>query len=125
MKSAQFSAWPTTTLRGAEAGRSMWCSPTFPAPPAAFELPCVTYALELLRELRTDWVGWIENGLDGTFVVVLAPERISDLNGHLSRVEKWKSAKDFLAIRFHLEGRAYIMQRSGFVAPGDRHVSTA
>jgi hypothetical protein len=104
--------------------RNLRCSPTFPAATAAFELPCVTHALELLRELRTDWVGWIENGLDGTFVVVLAPERISDLNELMSRVEKWISAQDFLAIRFHLEGRAYIMQRSGFVGPGDRiHVS--
>src|SRR3954462_10587830 len=92
-------------------------SPPSSVATAAFELPCVTHALELLRELRTDWVGWIENGLDGTFVVVLAPERISDLNELMSRVEKWIIPKDFLAIRSHLEGRPYIMQRSGFVGP--------
>ena len=99
-------------------------SPPFPAATAAFELPGVTQALELLRALRTDWVGWIENGLAGTFVVVLAPERISELDELMSRVEKWITAQDFLAIRFHLEGRAYIMQRGGFVGPADRnHVS--
>jgi len=54
-------------------------SPPFPAATAAFELPCVTHALELLRELHTEWVGWIENRLDGTFVVVLAPETIGEL----------------------------------------------
>jgi hypothetical protein len=100
------------------------CPPTFPAATVAFKVPCVMHALELLRELRAEWVGWIENGLDGTFVVVLAPERISDLNELMSRVERWITAQDFLAIRFHLEGRAYIMQRGGFVGPGDRnHVS--
>ena len=88
-------------------------SPPFPAATAAFELPCVTHALELLRELRTEWVGWIENGLDGTFVVVLAPETIGELNQLMSRVGTWITAQDFLAIRFHLDGRAHIMQRAG------------
>ncbi len=96
------------------------CSPTLPAATAAFEVPCVTHALELLRELRTDWVGWIENGLDGTFVVVLAPDTIGELNQLMSRVEAWITAQDFLAIRFHLEGRAHIMQRGGFVGPANR-----
>jgi hypothetical protein len=94
-------------------------SPGFPTATAAFELPSVNHALELLRELR-NWVCWIENGLDGTFVVVLAPERISDLNGLMSRVEKWIAEQEFLAMRFHLDGRAYIMQRDGFVGPWDR-----
>jgi hypothetical protein len=78
------------------------------------------HALELLRELRTEWVGWIENGLDGTFVVVLAPETIGELNRLMSRVGTWITAQDFLAIRFHLEGRSHIMQRGGLVAPADR-----
>jgi hypothetical protein len=95
-------------------------SPPSSVATAAFELPCVTHALELLRELRTDWVGWIENGLDGTFVVVLAPERIGELNQLMSRVGTWITAQDFLAIRFHLEGRAYIMHRGGSVGPADR-----
>jgi hypothetical protein len=38
----------------------------------------------------------------------------------MSRVEKWITAQDFLAIRFHLDGRAYIVQRGGFVGPADR-----
>ena len=95
-------------------------SPPFPPATAAFELPCVTHALELLRELHTEWVGWIENRLDGTFVVVLAPETIGELNQLMSRVGTWITAQDFLAIRFHLEGRAYIMHRGGSVRPADR-----
>ena len=76
-------------------------------------------ALELLGELRTDWVGWIENGLDGTFVVVLAPEAMGDLDRLMSRVEGWITGQQFLALRFHLDGRAYIMQRGGVVRPVD------
>lgn len=53
-------------------------------------------------------------------VVVLAPETIGELNQLMSRVGTWIAAQDFLAIRFHLEGRAHIMQRGGFVAPADR-----
>ena len=100
--------------------RDPMSSPPFPAATAAFEVPCVMHALELLRELRTEWVGWIENGLDGTFVVVLAPETIGELNQLMSRVGTWIATQDFLAIRFHLDGRAHIMQRGGFVGPADR-----
>lgn len=76
-------------------------------------------ALELLGELRADRVGWIENGLDGTFVVVLASEAIGDLDQLLSRVEGWITGQQFLALRFHLDGCAYIMQRGGVVRPVD------
>jgi hypothetical protein len=97
-------------------------SPRFPTTTAVFEMPGLTHALELLRELQADWGGWIENGLDGTFVVVQAPEKISELNELMSSVERWIAEQAFLAIRFHLDGRVYIMQRGGYVgrAQGDR-----
>jgi hypothetical protein len=97
-------------------------SPRFPTTTAAFELPGLTHALELLGELQADWVGWIENGLDGTFVVVLAPEKISELNELMASVERWIAEQAFLAIRFHLDARVYIMQRGGYVGrvDGDR-----
>lgn len=91
----------------------------FPPRAAAFEVPSVPQALELLGELRTDWVGWVENGLDGTFVVVLAPEAVGDLDQLLSRVDGWITGQRFLALRFHLDGCAYIMQRGGVVRPVD------
>ena len=93
----------------------------YPSTTAAFELPSVPHAMELLEELRSNWVGWIESRLDGIFVVVEAPERISELEELLASVEKWVSDQAFLAIRFHLEGRAYILQRGGFIgrAVGD------
>jgi acylphosphatase len=75
--------------------------------------------MELFEELQSNWVGWIENRLDGIFVVVQAPERISELNELLTSVEKWVSGQAFLAIRFHLEGRAYILQRGGFIGRAD------
>ena len=52
-------------------------SSRFPTTTAAFELPGLTHALELLDALQSDWGGWIENGLDGTFVVVPAPDKIN------------------------------------------------
>jgi hypothetical protein len=70
--------------------------------------------MELLEELQSH-CGWVENGLDGTFVVVLAPERISELDELLASVETWINEQTFLAIRFYLDGRVYIMQRGGFV----------
>jgi len=80
----------------------------------------VMHACEGRRELRTEWVGWIENGRYGTFVVGLAPETIGELKQLMARVGTWITTQDFLAIRFHLDGRAHIMQRGGFVAPADR-----
>jgi hypothetical protein len=91
----------------------------FPPTTAAFELPCLTAAMELLNWLQSDWVGWIENGLAGTFVVVLAPERVSQLDELLGSVESWIAKQAFLAIRFHLGGRMYLMQRDGFIGSAD------
>lgn len=90
------------------------CFPTT----AVFELPCLTHALELLEELQTvSWTGWVENGLDGVFVVISAPERSADLPALTSHVGRWLDGRHYLAIRFHLEGRRYIMQRRGLVEP--------
>ena len=90
-----------------------------PSTTAAFELPSVPHAIELFGELHSNWVGWIENRLEGIFVVVRAPERISELNELLASVEKWLNEQAFLAIRFHLDGRVYVMQRGGFIGPAD------
>ena len=87
----------------------------YPSTTAAFELPSVPHAIELVKVLQSNWGGWIETRLDGIFVVVRTPERISELDELLARVEKWVSDQAFLAIRFHLEGRAYILQRGGFI----------
>ena len=92
----------------------------FPSTAFAFELPSVPHATNLFTELQANWGGWIENGLDGTFVVVHAPERISELDELLAIVEGWVTRRALLAIRFHLEGRVYIMQRGGFIGPADR-----
>jgi hypothetical protein len=91
----------------------------FPTETAAFELPSLADALELLEHLQSNWCAWTENSLDGTFVVVLAPERISEFNELLASVESWITRQSFLAIRFYLDGRVYIMQRGGFIGPAD------
>jgi hypothetical protein len=85
---------------------------------AVFELPCLTDALELLEDLQAvRWTGWVENGLDGVFVVISAPERSAELPALTSHVGRWLDERHYLAIRFQLEGRRYIMQRGGLVAP--------
>jgi hypothetical protein len=99
-------------------------SPRFPTSTAAFEMPSLTHALELLEELQSDSAGWIENGLDGTFVVVLTPEKLGGLDELLASVEKWITGESFLAIRLHLDGDVYIMQRGGFIGRADRDHST-
>jgi|SRR6266550_2334959 hypothetical protein len=87
----------------------------FPAAAGAFEVPSLADAADLFKELQPSWGGWIESGLDGTFVVVLVPERTSELNQLLAGVENWITRQSFLAIRFHLDGRVYILQRGGFI----------
>jgi hypothetical protein len=97
------------------------CPPTT----AAFELPGLTDALDLLKLLDSNWDCWIENGLAGTFVVVFAPERISELDELLASVESWITEQEFLALRFHLDGRIYLMQRGGFIGRADRNHGSA
>jgi hypothetical protein len=92
----------------------------FPTATGAFEVPSLGDAAALFKELRPTWGGWIESGLDGTFVVVLVPERISELNQLLAGVEDWVTRQSFLAIRFHLDGRVYILQRGGFIRRAGR-----
>ena len=87
----------------------------FPSATGAFQVPSIVDAAELFKELRPNWGGWIESGLDGTFVVVLVPERISELDELLAEVESWITRQSFLAIRFYLDGRVYILQRGGFI----------
>jgi hypothetical protein len=92
----------------------------FPTAAGAFEVPSLEDAAALFKELRPTWGGWIESGLDGTFVVVLVPERISELNQLLAGVEDWITRQSFLAIRFYLDGRVYILQRGGFIRRAGR-----
>jgi hypothetical protein len=96
----------------------------FPTATGAFQVPSIADAAELFKELRPRWGGWMESGLDGTFVVVPVPERISELNQLLAEVENWITRQSFLAIRFYLDGRVYILQRGGFIgpaSPADKH----
>jgi hypothetical protein len=94
-------------------------SPRFPPETAAFEVPSLADALELLEHLQSNWCAWTETGLDGTFVVVLVPERISEFKELLASVGGWITRQSVLALRFYLDGRVYIMQRGGFIGPAD------
>lgn len=90
----------------------------FPTDTAAFEVPGLTDAMSLLNHLQSRWPAWCENSAAGTFVIVLVPEPISEFNDMLASVESWISRQAFLAIRFYLDGRVYIMKRGGSIGPG-------
>jgi hypothetical protein len=91
----------------------------FPTDTAAFEVPGVTDAMSLLDHLKSRWSAWCESSVAGTFVIVLVPEPIDEFNDMLASVEHWITQQTFLAIRFFLDGRAYIMQRGGSIGPGN------
>jgi hypothetical protein len=91
-------------------------SPSFPTDTAAFQVPSLADAMSLLNHTRARWCAWCENGVDGTFVIVLVPEPMSEFKKLLATVESWIGGQAFLAIRFYLDGRVYIMQRGGLIA---------
>jgi hypothetical protein len=94
-------------------------SSEFPTDTAAFEVPGVTDAMSLLNHLQSRWSAWCESSVVGTFVIVLVPEPIDEFNEMLASVEQWITQQTFLAVRFYLDGRVYIMQRGGSIAPGN------
>jgi hypothetical protein len=90
----------------------------FPTDTAAFEVPGVTDAMSLLDHLQSRWPAWCESGVAGTFVIVLVPEPLDEFNDMLASVEQWITQQTFLAIRFFLDGRVYVMQSGGSIGPG-------
>jgi hypothetical protein len=94
-------------------------SSSFPADTAAFEVPGLADAMDLLDHMQARWCAWCENSVSGTFVIVLVPEAVSELDDVLAEVESWIGRQAFLAIRFYLDGRIYIMQRGGFIGAGN------
>jgi hypothetical protein len=89
----------------------------FPRDTVAFELPDLMEAMELFERLHPKWPGWMETRLDGTFVIVLAPEKAGELNDLLEAVVTWIIERTFIALRFYIEGRSYIVHRGGFIGP--------
>jgi len=87
---------------------------------AAFQVPDLVEGSALLEFLRLAWGAWLEHRADGTFVVVLAPERPTGLDALLGAVEEWLQCRAFLALPFHVDGGAFVMGRDGSIAPSPR-----
>ena len=65
------------------------CLSLVPSDAAAFEMPSLPVRDAPLQGVAGALGGWIETGLDGTFVIVHTPERISELDELLGTVENW------------------------------------
>ncbi|MFL5950575.1 MAG: hypothetical protein ACJ74M_03130 [Gaiellaceae bacterium] len=85
-----------------------------------FTVPTVADAVELQRELAPDWTCWVENRIDGVFVVLATPARPDELERLISRARAWVTRQDFVALRVELDGRAYALGRDGLVGAIER-----
>jgi hypothetical protein len=77
-----------------------------------FEIPGPSGATELLAELSSKRLAWLERGEDVTVVGVLLNPNDDDLACLLRAVEKWVEQRGLLAIRFEVDGGTYVLQPS-------------
>jgi hypothetical protein len=75
-----------------------------------FELPGRSGATQLLAELSSSHLAWMERGDDVAVVGVLLNPDDSDLACLLRSVETWVVQHGLLAIRFEVDGRTYVLQ---------------
>jgi hypothetical protein len=75
-----------------------------------FELPARSGATQLLAELSSSRLAWIERGDDVAVVGVLLNPDDGDLAYLLRTVETWVEQRGLLAIRFEVDGRTYVLQ---------------
>jgi hypothetical protein len=75
-----------------------------------FELPARSGATQLLAELSSSRLAWMERGDDVAVVGVLLNPDDGDLAYLLRTVETWVEQRGLLAIRFEVDGRTYVLQ---------------
>jgi len=75
-----------------------------------FEVPARSGATQLLAELSTARLAWMERGDDVSVIGVLLNPDEDDLARLLREVEAWVEQRGLLALRFELDGRTYILQ---------------
>jgi hypothetical protein len=75
-----------------------------------FELPARSGATQLLAELSSSHLAWMERGEDVAVVGVLLNPDDGDLAYLLRTVETWVEQRGLLAIRFEVDGRTYVLQ---------------
>jgi hypothetical protein len=75
-----------------------------------FELPARSGATQLLAELSSSHLAWMERGDEVAVVGVLLNPDDGDLARLLRGVETWVEQHGLLAIRFEVDGRTYVLQ---------------
>lgn len=75
-----------------------------------FEIPVRAGATQLLAELSTSWLSWMERGDHVAVVGVLLGADDDGLAVLLRNVEAWAGRHGLLAVRFEVDGRTYVLQ---------------
>jgi len=75
-----------------------------------FEVPARSGATQLLAELSTSRLAWMERGDDVSVIGVLLNPDEDDLARLLRAVEAWVEKRGLLAVRFEVDGRTYALQ---------------
>jgi hypothetical protein len=75
-----------------------------------FEVPARSGATQLLAELATSRLAWMERGDDVSVVGVLLNPDQDDLAHLLRSVEAWVEKRGLLEVRFEVDGRTYVLQ---------------
>jgi len=75
-----------------------------------FEVPTRSGATQLLAELSSSRLAWLERGDEVSVVGVLLNPDDGDLARLLRSVEAWVEQGGLLAIRFEVDARTYVLQ---------------
>jgi hypothetical protein len=75
-----------------------------------FELPDLAGAVRLAAMLRPCWTLAVTELGEGALVHVFVPQATDDLAALLRLVEHWVERESLRAIRFELDGRAYVLE---------------
>jgi len=74
------------------------------------ELPGKYFAEQLLLNVLSERVAWLQIGDAASVVGVLLTEDELDLARLLRDVQAWLESSGLLALRFELDGRAYVLE---------------
>lgn len=74
-----------------------------------FEVPARSGATQLLAELSTSRLAWMERGDDVSVIGVLLNPDEDDLARLLREVEAWVGTRGLLAVRLEVDGRTYVL----------------
>ena len=75
-----------------------------------FELPSKYFAEQLLLSALSERVAWLQIGDAASIVgVLLTPDEL-DLARLLREVQNWLDRSGLLALRFEVDGRAYVLE---------------